>query len=232
LDKKYQHIFFDLDKTLWDIYQNGKTSLEKMYTLFDLQSEGITDITRFIELYNKHNDYLWGLYRDKKIGKTALRSTRFKYTLRDFGIKKPPLTRKLSEYFYYNTPRGGLLMDNAKTVLEYLYKNYHLHIITNGFDDVQHLKLQHAGIDTYFKNLITSDAVGAAKPDAKIFTHALKIANATAQHSLMVGDDIKADCLGAKNFGMDQVFFNPSNCNHEYAFTFEITNLLQLKEIL
>lgn len=230
--QKYKYVFFDLDKTLWDIYANGKISLEKMYLQFKLDEVGINDLPLFISLYNKHNDFLWDQFRQNKISRNALRSTRFKYTLKDFGIKNTKLTKQLSEYFYYHTPRRGMLIKDAKEVLDYLHKKYQLLIITNGFDDVQSLKLKHSDILHYFNHIVTSDLAKAPKPDKRIFQYALDLIKAEKEECIMIGDDINADCIGALNFGIDQVFFNPNNQLHDYSFTFEIAELQQLKQML
>lgn len=228
----YKHIFFDLDKTLWDIYRNAKVSLEEIYVQFKLEELGVNDLNKFILLYNHYNDFLWEQYRLNKVNKNALRTTRFKYTLRDFGIKNNKLTSLISEYFYFHTPRRGMLIKDSKVVLEYLKPKYKLHIITNGFDDVQYLKLQFAGIHSFFENIITSDLAKSKKPNPDIFSFSLKQVNAIKEDCLMIGDDIIADCVGSKEFGIDQVYFNPDNISHNYNFTYEISNLIQLKEIL
>jgi putative hydrolase of the HAD superfamily len=125
-----------------------------------------------------------------------------------------------------------MLIKDSKVVLEYLKPKYKLHIITNGFDDVQYLKLQFAGIHSFFENIITSDLAKSKKPNPDIFSFSLKQVNAIKEDCLMIGDDIIADCVGSKEFGIDQVYFNPDNISHNYNFTHEISNLIQLKEIL
>ncbi len=228
----YKHIFFDLDKTLWDIYLNAQTSLEEIYIKFKLNEVGVNDLNKFITLYNQYNDFLWEQYRLNKINKNALRTTRFKYTLRDFGIKNNKLTSIISEYFYLHTPRRGMLIKDTKIVLDYLLPKYKLHIITNGFDDVQYLKLRFAGIDSYFEKIITSDLAKSKKPNPDIFSFSIKHINANKEDCLMIGDDIIADCIGSKDFGIDQVYFNPESIPHDYNFTYEISELIQLKNIL
>jgi putative hydrolase of the HAD superfamily len=232
MTKRYKHVFFDLDKTLWDIDANSKETLTELYFNYQLSNYGVNDLEQFIGLFQKYNNYLWELYHQNKISKTALRSTRFKYTLRDFKVKNTKLTRQLSEYFYFYNPRKGILINHAKEVVTLLSKHYTLHIITNGFDDIQHLKLKYSGIYSYFASIVTSNLAKASKPDLKIFEFALQMANADKENSIMVGDNAEADCLGAKNAGIHQVFFNPKKTNHHYQFTYEIFDLKELLSIL
>ena len=94
-------------------------------------------------------------------------------------------------------------------MLKYLSKKYKLHIITNGFHEVQHIKLQHAGLTSYFNEIITSEQMGVKKPNPKIFNYALQKANTSAEESIMIGDDLEVDVLGAEKVGIQGVFFNP-----------------------
>jgi putative hydrolase of the HAD superfamily len=105
-------------------------------------------------------------------------------------------------------------------------------IITNGFTHVQKLKVKHAGLEGYFERMFTSDNVGAHKPNRSMFAYCIQSVNARKSESLMIGDNLKVDILGAKNFGIDQVYYNPGKLSHSENVTFEIEHLLELKNIL
>ena len=124
-------------------------------------------------------------------------------------------------------------MDGTITSLEYLkIKGYILHIITNGFEEVQHIKLKESGLDKYLDVVVTSEQVGKRKPHMMVFDYALKKSGATKDDSIMIGDDLHADIIGARNFGMDQVYYNPDRKVHNEEVTFEIERIKQLKKIL
>ena len=229
---KYSHLFFDLDRTLWDFEKNAQEALSEMYDFFDLSSLGLSSAELFIEKYKFHNEYLWSLYREGKIDKEKLRSYRFQLCLNDFGVTNDKLAEDLGNRYVSSAPYKTHLFPFTHEVLQYLKSKYSLHIITNGFEEVQHIKLKQSKLDVYFDKIITSEQIGVKKPDPKIFMHALSCANATLSDSLMLGDDFPVDILGAKNIGMDQVFFNPNNEKTADSCTFEIKCLSELLHLL
>ena len=101
-------------------------------------------------------------------------------------------------------------------------------LLTNGFKEVQDIKIKTTGLDAYFDHMFTSDEIGYQKPHRKIFEHAIKSVNAKKAQSLMIGDDLKIDIDGARKFGIDQVYFNPQKTKHQGNCTFEITQLSDL----
>jgi putative hydrolase of the HAD superfamily len=118
-------------------------------------------------------------------------------------------------------------------VLQYLTdKGYQLHLITNGFELVQHGKLKSSGINHFFKEVITSEGSNSLKPKKEIFDYALNKAGATAEESLMIGDSIEVDIAGAIAAGIDQVHVNHINAEQSLIPTYTVTALKQLKEFL
>lgn len=229
---KYSHLFFDLDRTLWDFEKNSKEALTEMYNHFDLKSLGINSSKLFIEKYKVHNEYLWSLYRQGKIDKDNLRSYRFQLCLNDFKISDNKLSTQLGDMYVSTSPYKTHLFPFTHEVLTYLKSKYRLHIITNGFEEVQHVKLKQSKLDVYFDQIITSEQIGVKKPDSKIFNYAISSAKAELSESLMLGDDFPVDILGAKNIGMDQVFFNPNDERVDGKPTFEINCLSELLRLL
>lgn len=115
--------------------------------------------------------------------------------------------------------------------LAYLQKKYQLHIITNGFNETQDRKLVRSNLGKYFQEIITSESVGVQKPDPAIFEYALKKAGAQREESIFLGDSLITDMLGAKEFGIDQIYYNPEKKRHRESFSFEIRSLNEMLEI-
>lgn len=231
--KHYKHLFFDWDHTLWDFEKNSETSLERLFGELKLSSLGIPSFEEFYPIYLEINDKKWVFYREGKIDKATLRASRFRETFAHFGVEQDEVAWTLEERYIAETPYGTHLIPGTEEVLEALKdRGYRMHIITNGFTESQIIKFRESGLQHYFEVLLCSDAVGANKPDPKIFRAALKASGAQRSESLMIGDNLIADCVGAKNQGIDQVFFNPKSVKHTERLTYEIKELTELLEIL
>ena len=228
---KYKHIFFDLDHTLWDFAKNSKETLSEAFELFSLASLGI-NWNEFIHEYWIVNDAFWDDYRKGRVTKEELRYNRFHFTLKHFDVDNFELATSIGDYYVKYSPHKQNVFPNTHETLNYLKSKYKLHIITNGFEEVQYIKLEKSNLAQYFEEVITSENAGVKKPDPKIFNYALELSNAEVQESLMIGDNLEADILGAKEVGIDQVFFNPDGLPNNEEVTFEIQNLKELIGIL
>jgi len=229
---KFKHIFFDLDRTLWDFEINSHRTLEELFSTFNLKEKGVKESDNFIRIYKEYNEKLWRLYRVGKISQVDLRRERFQRTLAYFEIHDFALAEAIGDQYISICPQKSQLFPHSIEVLEYLNKKYKLHIITNGFHKVQHVKLKYANLTKYFDTIITSEKAGMMKPDPKIFEFALETTNARSSESIYVGDDLEVDILGCQNCGIDGVYFNPKREKHVEEVTFEISCLSQLKELL
>lgn len=229
---KYKHIFFDLDRTLWDFDAAAEVAFERIYEQYHLKDLGIPNAHEFHEVYHPMNERLWELYREEKITKDELNRTRFVLPLEHYGIHDTALADHLSEDYVYWSPRIVRLVPGTMELLDYLKPKYHLHLITNGFQEVQDTKLSLSGMKPYFETLTVSEEVGVKKPNPEIFYYALRKAHATAEESLVIGDEMAVDIDGARAAGIDQVFFNPSKKEEAGERTFEVYNLLEIKNIL
>ncbi len=200
-----KHIFFDLDHTLWDFDRNSKLAFMRMF-----EKHGIRlDLEEFITVYEPINFNYWKLYRENRISKQDLRRGRFSDTFELFNIHYDNFELDILATSYIDElPKDNHLFEGTLDVLSYLSERYILHIITNGFEEVQHKKLQNSGITNYFKTVTTSEEVGLKKPHPVIFERALEKAMAKAPESLMVGDTFEADILGAEGVGMHTLYFN------------------------
>lgn len=229
--KQYKHLFFDLDRTLWDFDRNSRESLKDIIDHFSLQTV-VPDVEGFVDKYHKYNDRVWNYFKNRTITKSKLRQERFRLLMLDYGVSNPQLIEGISDYYIDTTPDRPHLIEGAMELLEYLKPNYQMSIISNGFYEVQERKLKGAKIDSFFSRIITSDRVKTAKPDMKIFQVALSSCNAKKKESLMIGDDAVNDVFGAKMFGMDQAYFNKEEHRLKFEPSYWVSHLLELKEIL
>lgn len=203
--KFIKHIFFDLDHTLWDFDRNSKLAFGRMFEKHQI----LVDLEEFIPIYEPINFHYWKLYREERVSKQELRRNRFSEAFEKFGIRfEIPELDVLATTYIDELPKDNHLFDGVMELLEYLSASYHLHIITNGFHEVQHKKLMNSGITSYFNTVTTSEEVGLKKPNPVIFKKALEKAMAEAPESLMVGDTFEADILGAEAVGMKTLYFN------------------------
>ena len=228
--KTYTHLFFDLDQTLWDFEKNSAETIAYLFEKFDLGR--YFTFQDFFKKYSYVNKRLWQLYAAGKINQEHIRQTRFTKTLRDLGVPQNEIPFELEEEYLRICPTKTTVFPFTHETLTYLKGKYQLHIITNGFKESQAIKMNSSNLDSYFGEVITSECIGCAKPDKRIFQHALERANVQAKDSLMIGDNLEADILGAQQAGIDQVFFNPENKKHPLKITYEINCLSELMQIL
>ena len=230
---QYKHLFFDLDHTLWDFETNSELTLKALYEEFDLSSKGIGPFEDFHSKYKVHNHRLWDRYSKGFIKQDELRWKRMWHTLLDYKIGDEALARELSGRYLTILPDQKALFPYTIEILNYLEeKKYSLHIISNGFEQVQHNKLRKAGLTRYFKEVITSEGSNHTKPHKEIFEVAMQRAGANLSESLMLGDNEEADIQGAINAGMDSVFVNHTNLAASLQPTYMITHLKELENIL
>ena len=199
------HIYFDLDHTLWDFDRNSALTFEVI-----LKQEKIDiDLTEFLEVYVPINSNYWELYRNGQISKESLRTGRLKDSFDKLKLQvHPEIIDNLSVKYLEFLPQHNHLLDDTLEILEYLKPNYQLHIITNGFEEIQNDKLRNSNIANFFETITTSEEAGVKKPHSKIFELALDKAAAIPENSLMIGDNFEADILGAKNAGMQILYFD------------------------
>jgi len=227
----YRHLFFDLDHTLWDFETNANETLATLYDRHALARHGI-QLPDFNRVYNEVNHALWRMYQANKVTQQQLREIRFVRTLAKLGVAEADVPPTLSAEFTDILPEKSAVFPHAHETLAYLHSKYTLHLITNGFEDVQHRKLASSNLAQYFDQVITSEHSGHLKPDPRMFAHALRAAGAGAPESLMIGDNLECDVLGAHNAGIDQVYFNPEKRRHFAQVTYEISSLDELRAFL
>ena len=232
MDKKYKHLFFDLDHTLWDFDTNSQVVLGEIFTELDLVKYGIPSYEAFHAAYLPINSQYWAKFHHGLLTKDQLRIGRFLETLRRFKVYDIPLATIISSHYTERSPFQTALFPDAIEILEYLSSRYALHIITNGFEEIQGIKIRESRLEKYFKHVFISEKVGSQKPQKEIFIHAMEVAGASVGESLMIGDNMQTDIAGARAVGMDQVFFNPNQLKTREKATYEISQLIELKNLL
>ena len=227
----YRCLFFDLDHTLWDFEKNAEESLTDLHAKHSLERHDIT-AADFVSKYSEINHAMWRQYHKGEIDKEFLRTQRFVQTFQHFNVPSIEIPNNLWDEYLELLPNRTNLMLGCIELLEYLKPNYPMTIITNGFKEVQHLKMQNSKILDYFSHIVISEDVGHQKPAKEIFDFAMQLNNCKASEVLMIGDNMEADIQGAKNSGIDSVFFNPVNLPDTVGATYVIKNLLELKGIV
>ncbi|KQM63102.1 YjjG family noncanonical pyrimidine nucleotidase [Chryseobacterium sp. Leaf201] len=230
---KIQHIFFDLDNTLWDHRRNAYLTIKDLFEKEEITLRYRIDFEEFHAVYHDINEKLWEDIRDGIIDKEYLRKHRFYDTFRHFKVDDEKLAMYFEEHFLDKILNHNNLVEGAGYILEYLKsKNYILHIISNGFKEVTERKCILSGIDHYFQTITSADSVGVRKPNPAIFEYALGLSDVQKETSILIGDDWIADVVGAQNFGMDVIFFDVLNENPQQGGLKMIKHLLQIKEYL
>lgn len=226
--KYIKHIFFDLDHTLWDFDKNAALAFEIILKEYAIS----IPVENFTAVYNPINQKLWKLYQVNKIDHLELRYSRLKETfdVLEYAISDE-LIHAISDKFIENLILNNFLIEGTIETLDYLKTKYKLHIITNGFADVQDLKMKNSGLISYFDTITNSESAGHKKPHQNIFEFALTSANATKEESIMIGDSYEADVVGALEFGMKAIYFNENDFLVENDII-QIQKLIELKNIL
>ena len=230
---KIQHIFFDLDNTLWDHRKNAYLTIKTLFEKEEITLKYGIDFEEFHSVYHDINEKLWEDIRDGIIDKEYLRKHRFYDTFNHFGIDDLELSMYFEEHFLDKILNFNHLVEGAEYILNYLKsKKFTLHIISNGFQEVTERKCILSKIDHYFNTITSADSVGIRKPNPEIFEYSLGLAKAKKEESILIGDDWIADCLGAQNFGIDVIFFDVLNESPAQENLKVIKHLLHIKEYL
>ncbi|PWG06540.1 YjjG family noncanonical pyrimidine nucleotidase [Polaribacter aquimarinus] len=226
---KIEHIFFDLDHTLWDFEKNSDLTFQKIFSINSLD----INLEAFLNVYKPLNFEYWKLYREEKVTKKQLRYGRLKDTFDKISFHvNDEVINKLSDDYITYLASYNHLFEGALELLDYLKQKYKLHIITNGFEEIQNKKMIHSNIYHYFDKIITSESVGVKKPHSKVFNYALDLAKAKKENSVMIGDNLEADIEGALNVGLQAIHCNFDNKLSNNNKTITVASLLEIKQYL
>jgi len=230
---KIQHIFFDLDNTLWDHRRNAYLTLKDIFNRQKVSDKYNLNFEDFHREYFTINERLWEQIRDGEIDKEYLRKHRFYDSFLFFGIDDFEIAQLFEDNFLDEILNYNDLVEGAFELLEYLSeKNYQLHILSNGFKEVIDRKCELSGIKNYFKTITSADEINVRKPHREVYEYALNKAGAKIEETMMIGDDWIADVEGGKSFGLKVVFFDVFNDNYQAEGVEVIKKLAELKNLL
>jgi len=226
-------IFFDLDHTLWDFKKNSREALTEGYAELGLNDLGVGTLQEYITSYESANNWCWGEYREGRMEKEELRGRRFSMALSPWKIDNAGgIGEKLGAHYISTSPFKTHLIAGSIEVLDELIRRGHrMFILTNGFEEVQHHKVERSGLSSYFQLVLTSDALGYKKPNPKIFNLALQKTGSIAENTLIIGDSLEADIVGAREAGWGQIYFNPDSILHSEKVEHEIKTLAEILDI-
>jgi putative hydrolase of the HAD superfamily len=217
-------LFFDWDHTLWDHDLNAREVLLDLAVEYELAIEPES----YWKTFEKINNSLWDQYAAGEISQAELRETRFMRFFQELRIEGP--SSEFGDKYLERAPRKTNLMPGAFEVIQDLAAHYPLYILTNGFDDIQYVKIEGAGMRSFFKEIITSQQVGTKKPNPLFYEYALESAGIQPGEALMIGDHVEADVRGALNAGIPAIHYNPFSV--ETDLPHEIQHLDELRGLL
>lgn len=213
-------VFIDWDDTLGDWGTAARLAQEDVYQQFRITDWGVP-FEDWYEVYHTHNAELWHLYGHGQIDRPYLMMDRFLHPIcavkgiaKEDGEAFKPLAMEMSALFLAQTNAHFRLLPDAREVVAYLAGKYALTVVSNGFAEVQHYKLEKSGLLPYFRHVVLSEEVGALKPGARIFEVAMEmnrreLPNLEKEEVVMVGDSWGSDIEGAMNAGIDAVWISP-----------------------
>lgn len=228
-----QHIFFDLDNTLWDHRRNAKLALEDLFKREQIREKYSLTFEEFHKEYFTVNENLWAQIRDGAIDKEYIRKFRFYNTFLFFGIDDFELAQRFEINFLDEIVSYNHLVEGAFELLEYLsQKKYRLHVLSNGFKEVTYRKCELSGIKNYFETITSADEINIRKPQPEIFEYALNKSGTKKAESVIIGDDWIADIEGGLAFGMKAIFFDVFNDNYTAENVKTVRKLSEIHELL
>ena len=229
---RYTTLFIDLDDTLFDFRQASRMSFHETYDLLGYE-HFFESFEHFLQIYEPRNRELWVLYGKGEIDKATLNRLRYSYPLEAVGHPDEELAARFCTEALGRIPHKNVLIPGTIELLEYLHPRYEMFILSNGFQELQSQKMATTGLSKYFKRLILSDEIGINKPNPELFHYALEVSGARKESSIMIGDMFETDIVGAANIGLDQIFVNITGAKGlAFEPTYEVNNLLQIKDIL
>jgi putative hydrolase of the HAD superfamily len=226
------HLFFDLDNTLWDFDTNSRNVLSGLYDRFSIGEKLNTEFPVFFDFYVRKNDELWHLYYFNKIQKSELRYRRFYETFLNFGFDDVEFSKVISEEYVRISPFSKALKPGCIEMLESLHKEYSLHIITNGFAEIQNIKIDNCGLRKYFKEIIISEEHNLTKPHVDIFRLSEQKAGAKTEQCVMIGDNWVSDIEGAIGAGWRAVYFSDQEPVKQHVDLKHIRSLYELTALI
>ncbi|MCF6359381.1 MAG: YjjG family noncanonical pyrimidine nucleotidase [Cyclobacteriaceae bacterium] len=226
-----KHLIFDLDDTLWDFQQNSHDTLLDLFDAYRIGDQGI-EVARFIEVFREINNALWDRFDEGLITREVIRKERFPAVFEKLDIHLNGVAMQMQDSFMSTCSAKSTLVKGVKEVLTKFSSTYKFHILSNGFDEIQSIKIKAGGLEPYFDKVITSGRAGFRKPEPEIFDFALNEIGAHKEDCIMIGDNPFSDIEGAFKYGIDQVYYNVHKKACKITPTHIIDDMSELMKIL
>lgn len=226
---KYKVLLFDADETLFDFERSERESLKNTVLEYQIAYD---EAYHLIE-YQKINDAIWADLENGLITLEKLKVERFTRFLKVIDVKADAF--EFAANYMKHLSNSSFLLDSAKELIESLYPNYQLAIITNGITSIQKKRVCQSEIAKYFDAILISEEVGYQKPQTEIYEAALReLGHNNKEDVLMIGDNLSSDIRGGVNYGIDTCWINCKNIENHTMIqpTFSISNIAELCEIL
>lgn len=195
-------VFLDLDNTLWDFDANAREALKELYHRHSLHLHCDWHVDAFISLYQDVNAAYWKRYEKGEVDKETLRTARFYDTFNQMGIPSALQPTNIWQEYLEICPIMKVLMPGAFDAVKRIHEKYKIAILTNGFEKTQALKLYANGLEPMVDLVVSSEALGLAKPNVKFFEEALRLAQVSANEVIYVGDNWQTDVKGGLSAGI------------------------------
>jgi len=231
MEKNKKHLIFDLDDTLWDFQQNSLDTLLELFDTYNLGVKGISS-TAFINVFREVNNSLWDQFDQGQVTRADIRKERFPRVFKKLNLELNGVPMQMQDSFMSTCSAKSKLVAGVFDVLEKFKSKYQFHILSNGFDEIQFIKIKAGGLAPYFDKVITSGRAGFRKPEPEIFDFALNEIGAPKEECIMIGDNPLSDIEGAHSYGMDQIYYNVHKKKCAVEPTHTINQMDELLKIL
>ena len=235
--KKYKDLFIDFDDTLYDTHGNAVIALSETFEAFALERY-FPDPQLFYDAYWMANIDLWTRYSKNEITRDYLIVERFRRPLSvgsGLDVTEDYCLEMSDRFLDFCSSKSGVV-EGAHELMDYLrQRGYRMHMCSNGFHEVQYKKLQACGLKDYFNTIILSEDAGFNKPSPQFFDYAFLQSGAIRETTLMIGDNLQTDILGALTSGIDALLFNRWEVDVNeipQRPTFVVSSLLDIQNIL
>ena len=233
-DMKYKDLFVDFDDTLYDTHGNAVIALSETFDAFHLERY-FADPQAFYDAYWMANIDLWGRYSKGEITRDYLIVERFRRPLsvgQGLDVTEALCLEMSDRFLDFCASKPGVV-EGAHELMDYLKgRGYRMHMTSNGFHEVQYKKLAACGLRDYFDTIILSEDAGVNKPSPLYFDYAFKVSGAERATTLMIGDNLQTDIVGASNAGIETILFNRWNVEPSPVPTYTVMALREIMQIL
>ncbi len=224
-------IFFDADDTIVDHKQCEKEALVYLFNKIGKKYKN-----EYQDIFRPLDRKLWNsvIQNSNPVLPKDMPEYRFQEFFKQINLEYNDYKRA-NELFQYGLANAVALIENVYDIIKYLYhKEYQLYIVTNGLIKLQKPRITNSKISKYISDIIVSEEVNSCKPNPEIFNVLLNKINMKSNEVIMIGDSLEKDIKGAENANIKAIWYNPNNSSNDTDISpyYQITNLMELKEIL